>query len=563
MKNGCLIVGLLSLFPFLTVAQEPDGFDAESIHIDDNVGEQMMSVPSHGADDAFLRRYGRYSNNDADLLLNTVTSSIKRSLKAYMNGTASLGKGDNAPFWFTSGRQGLSPVETGSLLLDLGFDGGMRLPNGFSFNYGMNVAVGDGCQSDFRLQQMYVEAGYRWFDLSVGSRCRWGELKNPALSSGALTWSGNCRPVPQIRFEVPDFVPLGFLDDWVSLKGHLSYGWFQDGKWRKDASARVSSSHSYVDNILYHSKSLFLRLGGGTRFPLEVIWGLEMYGQFGGTAHNMFVSSLGQYVEEYSFPSNLPAYAEILLPFNVIGKQGNENGNSLGSWHLSFGFKKERWKYRLYYEHFYEDHSSMLGIEYKPDVSGARGFVFYGMKYNWFDGLFGFEVNAPDELPVRNFVIEFLNTKGQCGSVCNFSHCVPEGVDGRDAMYNHGVYGSFSSWGYSVGSPVLVSPLYNKDGDIRFKSNRTMALHCGMDGTFADRFDWRVMLTCSSHWGTYADPFTERENVFSSLFECLYRFGGASSWKTGVSVAVDSDSGALLGNNWGIMLTVSKLWKLL
>lgn len=53
----------------------------------------------------------------------------------------------------------------------------------------------------------------------------------------------------------------------------------------------------------------------------------------------------------------------------------------------------------------------------------------------------------------------------------------------------------------------------------------------------------------------------------SVMLECSYKFGGEYGWRVSLSGAADFDSGAggtyLLGNNKGVMLTISKSWKVL
>lgn len=532
------------------------------LDIGQSSGTDELGAADHRSDDAFLRRYAR--TNDAQQLSLSLNSNIKRKLNLSLNLYGNAGGGDNAPFWLTSNRQGLSPVNASGIMLDLGMDGGMRLPSHFYFNYGIDVAVAANYQSDFYLQQIYVDAGYKWFDLSLGAKERWGELVNPQLSSGSLTWSGNSRPIPQIRLEVPEFTRLGILGRWFSLKGHIAYGWYQDNDWRAKHAARYSNPPQYTDRILHHSKSLFLKVGDTERFPLEFTFGLEMYAQFGGVRHNMRTSASDPVVETFEYPHNLKTYLQVFLPVNKPGMQTKDNGNTMGSWHLAFDLTFDKWKYRLYYEHFYEDHSSMLGIESKADVSGDKGLVFYGFRRNWFDGLFGLEINAPEGIPFNNIVFEFLNTKGQCGPVYRYQNpVILEGVDGRDDMYNHEFYKSYSNYGYSNGSPVLYSPIYNKDGDLSFKSNRVIMFHIGIDGDISPHLEYRLLATHTTHWGCYSIPFENTASTTSMLIECFYRFGNQTGWRVGLSAAADFGSSSLPGVNKGLMLSVSKTWRML
>ena len=76
-----------------------------------------------------------------------------------------------------------------------------------------------------------------------------------------------------------------------------------------------------------------------------------------------------------------------------------------------------------------------------------------------------------------------------------------------------------------------------------------------------------ALATATRHWGQYGAPLKEVERVTSVMLECSYKFGGEYGWRVSLSGAADFDSGSdgtyLLGNNKGVMLTISKSWKVL
>ncbi len=464
------------------------------------------------------------------------------------------GGGDNAPFWHTSNRQGLPSVEKANGYMHAAALGSMNYSNGFGIDYGVDLGLGKGLQSDWFVHQLYLDANYRFLGISMGMKERFSD-KNPTLSSGGLTWSGNSRPIPEIRMGIPEFVRLPILGNWFSIKGHLGYGRMTDDKWRR-------GHNTYTDGILFHTKDAYLRFGQEDKFPLLVTLGLEMNNMFGGTRHSGGV--------DRHLPSNAAAYWTVLFPFHHVEQQGNEDGDNLGSWHLNFDYILNSWHFGAYYEHFYEDHSSMLGIEYKNDIHGNKDFVFFGFRRNWFDGLFGVEINAPSGIPFfSNAVIEFLNTRGLCGPICHSAACnfdgmnVIEEVDGRDGMYNHGIYDSYSLYGYAIGNPVLISPVYNRNGYSHFRSNRVQMMHLGVDGSITGKIDYRLLATSTLHWGQYGAPLPQIARVSSLMLECSYWLGDSYSWKFSLSGAMDFDNSDLLGNNKGVMLTISKVWKVL
>lgn len=469
---------------------------------------------------------------------------------------AMAGAGEHAPFWHTSNRQGLPSVNNNNGYTHFAALGSTALPYGFGMDYGVDLGLGAGLENNLFAHQLYLDVNYRWLGVSMGMKERWND-KDPNLSTGALTWSGNSKPVPEVRAGIPEFVRIPVLGRIFSVKGHLGYGRLTDENWRKEHGAGF-----YVDGVLFHSKSLFLRVGDEERFPLEVTIGLEMSNLFGGTFYNAGT------VKE--MPSDAAAYWTVLFPFHEVEQQGNEDGDNLGSWHLNFDYNLNDWHLGAYYEHYFEDHSSMLGIEYKNNTEGEKDYIFFGFRRNWFDGLFSFKVSAPQDIRFfRNAVFEILNTRGLCGPICHSAACNSDGmqvieeVDGRDGMYNHGIYSSYTHHGYAIGNPVLISPAYNAGGSNRFRSNRVQAFHLGVDGCITDNIDYRVLATTARHWGCYGSPLKDIESITSLMLECSYRLGRDNDWKFSLSGAMDIDSGSMLGNNKGVMLTITKLWKVL
>ena len=495
-------------------------------------------------------------------LSSPITAKTTNELQYRFETAGMAGTGAHAPFWHTSNRQGLPSIQTNNCYMHHAALGSISNSKGLNFDYGLDLGAGAGLESNLFVHQLYLDIDYyKWLGLSAGMKERWSD-KNPKLSSGALTWSGNSKPIPELRAGIPEYVRVPILGSWFSVKGHVGYGRLTDDTWRKDYGGG-----SYTEDILFHSKSLFVRFGDYERFPLQVTLGLEMNNLFGGVWY-----SGGN---ERLFPSDAAAYWTVLFPFHKIEQQGMDDGDNVGSWHLNFDYSLNDWHFGAYYEHYYEDHSSMLGIEYKNNTEGEKGFIFYGFRRNWMDGLFGIEINAPEGLRFfKNAVFEFLNTKGQNGPICHSvaynsdGMAVIEEIDGRDGMYNHNTYDSYTHHGYAIGNPVLISPVYY--GSDRFRSNRVQMFHLGVDGGITRCIDYRLLATTTRHWGCYGAPLKEVERITSVMLECSYSKGGDYDWRFTLSGAMDFDSAMnsgtqapLLGNNKGVMLTVSKTWKML
>jgi hypothetical protein len=107
-----------------------------------------------------------------------------------------------------------------------------------------------------------------------------------------------------------------------------------------------------------------------------------------------------------------------------------------------------------------------------------------------------------------------------------------------------------------IGNPLLPGPIYNKNGQITFISNRVLAHHIGFCGSPCQSLSYRMLLSYSRHWGTYDNPLNEIKKQFNSLFEVTYAPQQLTGWSFTVSGAMDR--GSILGNNYGGMLVIRK-----
>ena len=189
------------------------------------------------------------------------------------------GHGDYSPFWFTANRQGLSSVKTENGYLRAGIFHSQALGRHFTWKAGLDLATAYNYTSSFVVQQAYADLSYRWLNLSIGSKERTPELRNPKLSTGGLVESNSARPVPQVRIEIPQYISVPGTNHWLHIKGHLAYGTFTDNNWQEDFAR---SGNLYTKDVLYHSKSFFMKVGKKESFPLEFEAGLQMAAQFGG-----------------------------------------------------------------------------------------------------------------------------------------------------------------------------------------------------------------------------------------------------------------------------------------
>ena len=471
---------------------------------------------------------------------------------------ASFSKG-KTPLWLNANKHGLSSLEKsngylrGSVIRPLGSDSARR----WGVGYGVDVAVPLHYTSHVVVQQAFVEARWLHGVLSIGAKEYPMELKNQTLSSGSQTLGINARPVPQVRLALPEYWTIPILHHWLHLKGHIAYGMMTDDGWQHDFTQRRSK---YADHVLYHSKAGYLKIGNDLRFcPLSLEIGLEMAAEFGGSPYRVTNDGM----QKLPTGHGLKDFWHAFVPSGADatdGEYANVEGNHLGSWVFRLNYEAETWKWSLYGDHFFEDHSQMFLLDYNGYAGGEewntkkdRRYYRYKLK----DIMLGTELNLKYGRWLRNVVFEYMYTKYQSGP---YNHDrtknIPDHLAGSDNYYNHSTYTGWQHWGQVMGNPLYRSPLYNTDGVISVKDNRFVAFHLGFDGSPTDCLDYRVLATYQSGLGTYDDPFTKAHHNVSFLVEAQYHF--PRHWSVRGAYGMDFGSEKMLGHNAGFQLTVAK-----
>jgi hypothetical protein len=116
-----------------------------------------------------------------------------------------------------------------------------------------------------------------------------------------------------------------------------------------------------------------------------------------------------------------------------------------------------------------------------------------------------------------------------------------------------------------MGNPLYTSPLYYDEGRLIFNSNRFTSHHVGIEGAPAKGLNYRVLMSYSTHLGTYVKPYLDRKYATSCMGEVEYDFSHSERLKNKgykATVSVGFDEGKLLGNNRGFMFTLSKIGNL-
>lgn len=470
--------------------------------------------------------------------------------------------GGKTPLWLNANRYGLSSLDEtngylrASVIRPLHTDSARR----WGVGYGLDVAVPYNFTSRFVVQQAFVEGRWLHGVLTVGSKEYPMELKNNSLSSGSQTLGINARPVPQVRLALPEYWTLPFANGWLHLKGHIAYGMMTDDGWQHDFTGRKSK---YADNVLYHSKAGYFKVGNENFFcPFSLELGLEMAATFGGTA---YVSDGQGGMTAVKGGTGLKAFWNAFVPGGHDSGETtyqNVEGNHLGSWLIRLNWDTDMWRFSIYADKYFEDHSAMFQLDYDGYGEGEQWqekeksrYVLYDFK----DWMLGAEFNIKYDRWINDVVFEYIYSKYQSGPLYHdHTSAIPDHIGGKDNFYNHYIYPGWQHWGQVMGNPLYRSPIYNEDGTISVKDNRFMAFHLGIDGRPLPRFKYRLMASWQEGLGTYDEPYDKSHHNVSFLFEGEYAFGGKLLKGWAVKGGYAMDFGSILGNNYGFQLSVVK-----
>ncbi len=432
--------------------------------------------------------------------------------------------GDHTPLWQASNQHGLSSLDNNAYMR-----GGTFYTDtckDWKFKAGLDLAVATGFTSTFVVQQAYTDIRYRWMGLFIGSKEFDSELLNQQLSSGGLTWSGNARPIPQVKVGILDYVKLA---SWVQFKAEMSYGKWTDNNYQKD---KVGLNYWYTKDILYHHKSFFFRFNNPVshwQFDL----GMRLDAQFGG-----YKSGGG---DAGNLGNSLKDFWRVLFPQggSESGPEGQRyyQGNSVGSEHFKLTYKQNIYDISVYLENYYDDFSGM----------GKR---------NGLDGLWGLEYKSKNKQIINGLVLEYYQTTNQSGPLHGLDNSIVSKTGGADDYYNNFWYPGWVHWGMTMANPLIASPIYNKDGDMAFKYNRVKAVHLGWSGDIVNDLSYRAKISYNQTWGTPFKPIPDILENFSAFAEFNYYPHQFAGWNFILSGAFDT--GNIYGDNWGLQLKIRK-----
>lgn len=426
--------------------------------------------------------------------------------------------GDYAPFWIQSNRYGTISAEALSTTMQVAVEKDYQSRQKL-FDYGFKVnAIGrvDKNGASVYLHEYYAKARLLCFSAVAGAREEYYGMQDSTLSSGYLLFSRNARPMPQLFAGIERYTAIPFTFGLIEIKGGLSNGWYTD--------------NIYTKNGMMHHKFVYFR--GGGKLPFHVQYGFEDVAQWGGT-----VPGWGK------LPSSFSDFITVFKGNGggVEGEAINALGNHIISQNLCVDATIADFTVSAYWQSLNEDGPIKL----------------IGMTMNAKDGLWGISIRNKRLPFVKGFVYEFLNTTDQSGPYHDKDGML---FGGADSYFQNYVYAN--GWNHylrTIGTPLISSPVYNKDGSVSIKNNRVMAHHLGIEGDIAG-YGYRGMTTVSKNFGSYGVPMTPVYNT-SVLLEVNKQLPRCHNIE--VAGSFGADFGKLYGNNIGLMITLRKRGNLL
>lgn len=492
-----------------------------------------------------------YARVGAVLFVGCVMAGVPASAQSRFAGTelsvsasATVATGDYAPLWLTANRYGLGSVRTASAYERATLQRSMDADSSrcWRLGYGLDLALAQGHERVGIVQQAYAEMAWKCLHVTLGAKQQPLETHGSELTMGDLFAGINARPIPQLRIDVDWFTFPG-TKGWWKWKLYGTIGFTTDGRWQE---SWVEPGKPRTGNVLYHEKGLFWNFGRKDVFPLTYEIGLRMGTQFGGTSYNVRTLRVagGQpqdYVHGHGFKDFWHALIQQGSDATDVSDP-NTAGNTVGSYVMQLRYHGHGWQATAYWERMFED-QSMLTVQY-----GIR------------DMLIGGEVTLPRNPYVSSAVLEYVTTTNQSGAVYHDrTTSIPDKMNGRDDYYNHLLYAGYQHYGFTLGNPLLTSPLYNgafdRDHEMKFNNNRVRAVNIGLAGDPTPEWHWRAMASFSRNWGTYSRPLADphvHQNYF--LAEASYRPRWASRWRG--TLALGLDQGHIIGNSFGTQLTL-------
>ncbi|MCG8581809.1 MAG: capsule assembly Wzi family protein [Bacteroidales bacterium] len=470
----------------------------------------------------------------ATLLLISNSKVVAQEKLTYDASFHSLVSSDDVrPMWLVANEWGrFNQFGSSESLLELGGSYKVFDTQNFTLDAGIRGLV----NFDFTesaLQEAYL-SGQLWFiDFSLGKEQYSPVIINDELTSGLFLLNSNTRPIPKITLGIFDYLPLGFTNNWVEVKGGMSQGWLNDDRIEKSNSA---------NDVLLHEKFAYMRLGNTKIKPYA---GLVHSALFGGTRPDGTEIPI-------DFWATFTASGSATLGG---GEETNAAGAHMGMWDFGFNWESDFGDVHFYWQKPFADGSG-LRIYNGNNKDYIIGALVQPKELNWLTG-FSIEVFKTDYqsgagIPDPLYPVDYDGHKA--GSIIwmrdieddfdSFMHTVfpdTEGTTGwteeqvmhelevrlnegnkyggRDDYMNNGYY--YNGWvynGMNMGTALFhtsekvrkYASSWDEVDQVNLYNNRVNGIHLGAEGHFSPTFKYLIKSTFTVNKGTYGEEFRGR-----------------------------------------------------
>lgn len=485
----------------------------------------------------------------------TATMAARADYSVEIEGSvmANTSSGEFAPFYINSMRHGRITAAHNALA-EVSARRPMSTATRFSYGFCVDALAGWSSANDYGLclpggewtsrsarppaiwlQQLYGEVKYRGVFLTVGMKEHTSALLNARLGSGDLVESGNSRPVPEVRVGFIDFQNIPFTNGWVQIQGEIGYGRTTDGDWWLDRYNRFNYHVNTGEWINY--KRCYFRTKPSQ--PLSVTVGMQAAATFGGTR---YAYNDGELTKLDHYKVTLKSLWNAFFPMEGSGEDFYE-GNHLGSWDFLARYRLPGGdELKAYFQWPWEDGSGI------------------GRRNGW-DGLWGLEWQSANTSGiVSGAVVEYIDMTNQSGP----QHFAPGDFPGNtivsestggDDYYNNYFYNSYATYGMSIGSPMLMAPVFNLNGHLAYVATRMRGFHIAAEGRVTPSVAWRVKGGYRVGYGNGRIMLPRNITDTSVALAVDWNVAGIEGMTLGGTVALDH--GDMPGNSVGALVKLT------
>lgn len=468
----------------------------------------------------------------------------KDTLQHSLNYFAEIGgltaTNSRTPFWLRANQFGVVPLDNPFAFIRLGGQTTVGAdPHKPQLLLQGEFVANAGKTSNFLLPVASATFLFRKFEIYAGRRKEFFGLCDTLLTSGSYAWSGNALPIPKIQIGTRGFVPLGFTKGLFAVHATYAHGWF--------------GHQDSVQRSFLHQKTAFVRLGKPkwkARFYLGIIHNVQWGGESKFVRQSLTVNG--------KYPSSFKDYVYLIVAKQPRGQYAdidtlNQIGNHLGSIDFGLEVKGKNWDVFAYHQHPFEDKSGLVFV-------------------NFPDGLYGVSLKNKniDRTPLfqlQQMTIEFLTTMDKGGNLRNdlkkryeaddyFNHS--QYIDGW--AYRHRIIGTPFIMRYLDMNPEIIDPKYLKSR-IRNKmvnNNSVKVIHLGITGRLGTKILIKSHFSLSQNTVKLLRDSMSQLNQFSGVVSFSMPFRKYKTTKLQTSFSYDS--GILLHQNVGTLLTLTKYW---